>query len=712
MPLKLNDILKNIEFKGRKTVLEHEAYELLRELDLPISTYKVLHDEVDLDAYSPSDISSEEVVVKILSPDITHKTDVGGVKIVKNTKDNVASAYNKIISNIKEKVPNASIEGVIVEEKLNYTHELLVSLLYDPDIGYYLSLAAGGIFTEVFKDIATRVLPASKNDILSLIDELKYSAILHGARGYPKADVEALENILLTFNKSIEKLDPNNPKVEFILNELEINPLVYVPDKDGWYPIDALVNFRRKLKADIINLEPRTEGIEVILDPETVAVIGASEEKGKLGELVITNVIESGVRNVIPINPKRDTIKGLKAYPTILDYPGDIDIAVLAIPGKFVPDTIKQAIQKKVKLLVIISGGFAELDEQGKSLQETMASLIKDHPDTRAVGPNCLGFFVKDKLYTYPIPKERFQFPTPSISNVALLSQSGALSIFLSELMPNVGFKVVVSYGNMIDADEADFISLLADEDDIDVIALYSETARNARRIYNIANEVDKPIILLKGGKTEVGLKAASSHTASMTSNYEIFSQMLKQAGILEAKTFEEFRDYITIFSFLTGKKVYGNKVAIISNAGGMSVLAGDAVAKTTLKLADYEPKTLQTLKELAGGLINVSNPTDLGVGVDDKQFIEALDLLIKDITVDLIAFLPGLEPVSLNLDAFIPNLIHKIHESRKPIVVGFSNAPIFSKYIQMLEENRIPYYPTPERAIKALEVFASYYNK
>ena len=162
MPLKLNEILKNVEFKGRKTLLEHEAYELLRELDIPITTYKVIHDEVDLDAYSPSDIPSEEVAVKILSPDITHKTDVGGVKIVKNIKDEVVKAYNEILDNVKKTVPHASIEGVIVEEKLNYTHELLVSLLYDPDIGYYFSVAAGGIFTEVFRDISTRVLPVSK----------------------------------------------------------------------------------------------------------------------------------------------------------------------------------------------------------------------------------------------------------------------------------------------------------------------------------------------------------------------------------------------------------------------------------------------------------------------------------------------------------------------------------------------------------------------
>ncbi len=705
----LESFLREAFDAGRKTLLEDEAYAFLEILGIDIPKNYLLRKEKDINLYVNNKIDSEKLIMKIVSPDIHHKSDVGGIAVIPNMEEAIRSTYRTLIDKVKRRAENANIEGVLLCEWVDIEYELLLSVIRDDDFGYVLSTGLGGVNTEVFKDISMRLIPSNKNEYNKMVKELKSYKIFKGYRGSSPINldrlvdaIESISNITEYFSKESES--------DFFINEIEMNPFVSTAD-GRLLPVDCLMSFSQKTENEVqMQKEPVTKNLEYFIEPKSVAIVGATDEEGKLGQLIMTNVLDGEIEEVIPINPKRDKIMELPAYKSVKDVPKDVDLVVIAVASKYSPQVVKDCVEKGVKAIIIVGGGFGEYSEEGQTLEDEVRQSIKG-TDIRIIGPNCLGIYTsKGKLYTYAIPKDQFMFPDAAVHNVSLLTQSGALSIFLSELMMEVGFRAVVSYGNMLDVDMGDLVRFFDKDNSTDVIAIYAEGAKNGRKFFNAAMESEKPIIMIKGGRSKEGQKATISHTGSIAGDYDILRSAMKQSNCIESKNFEEFRDFITTFSFLNTKKVRSNRIAIISNAGGVGVLAADEIPNTCLELSRFEHSTREKIESYTGGLNKIGNPADLGVSVDDVSFVKSIEHLLDDVNVDAVVALPGLQPISLDLDRMFKNIIELTYKYDKPIVVGFSYTEKVKEHAERLERSRIPYFPTPERAIKSLSAFVYYH--
>ena len=304
--------------------------------------------------------------------------------------------------------------------------------------------------------------------------------------------------------------------------------------------------------------------------------------------------------------------------------------------------------------------------------------------------------------------------PEKEPNNVAVVTQSGAVGINLMLSMQNVGVRSFISVGNMIDkkTDYAALLKYLDKEKETEVIGLYVEGFKNGKRFYKTAKGLKKPIVVIKGGKSKAGSKATTSHTGSMAGNYAVAKAAFKQANLIEAETSQEFFDTIKIFSYMYKKKVKGNNIAIVSNAGGLGVLSADMVEKTNLKLAKYTDLTKEKLAKYYPDYLrnNVGdNPSDLGGGVNDEDFIKCLHIILEDQNVNGVVVSPGVETVPMREEPLVKNIIRLFKETKKPILVTMADSYHNRALMDMMEESNIPCYTSPEQGVKALNKFIAY---
>lgn len=290
-----------------------------------------------------------------------------------------------------------------------------------------------------------------------------------------------------------------------------------------------------------------------LFNVESVAIVGASKNEGKVGNIILKNFMESFKGKIFPVNPKYDEIYGIKCYKNLLEIDEKIDLVVVAIPAKEVPEIIRQAGEKKVKLVVVISAGFSETGEEGKKLDEEILKYSKYY-GVRILGPNGMGIYDPyNGLDTFFVEKNRLKRPPKG--KIALLSQSGAIALAVMEwlAMKNIGVSKIISYGNRIDLDEVDILKELREDENTKAIFIYLEGLKKGRGLefLKTVKELEKPVIILKSGKTKRGQIAASSHTASMAGNYEIYYNAFKQFGIIEAKNMREFMLYLKTITYI-----------------------------------------------------------------------------------------------------------------------------------------------------------------
>ncbi|AFK23289.1 acetate--CoA ligase family protein [Pyrococcus sp. ST04] len=456
------------------------------------------------------------------------------------------------------------------------------------------------------------------------------------------------------------------------------------------------------------------EQLKPFFEPRAVAIIGATNKKGKVGNVIFENFKrnkEKGIfkGNIYPVNPKLDEIDGYKVYHDVSELPEDTDLAVIAIPAPAVPETMRKIAEKGIKAVIIITGGFGELGEEGKRMEREILEIAKAH-GIRVIGPNCVGVYAPDTgVDTVFLPEEKMD--RPKSGPIAFISQSGAFAAAMLDwaTMAGIGIGKMVSYGNKIDVDDADLMEYFAQDDEIKVMTFYIEGVKDGRRFMEVAKRVTKikPIIALKSGRTEYGARAASSHTGSLAGQDVIYDAVFKQTGIIRAEDFEHMFDLAKAFAKCKLPK--GDRIGIITDGGGAGVMASDAVAKFGLKLAELSEDTIKFLRERFPPHAVVGNPTDVVGDTDAERYRLALEAFTKDPNVDAILVIVLFQVPLLDEEEVINIIADYAKKSEKPIVAVAMGGYKTDKYARMLEEKGVPVYPTPERGVRALAGLVRY---
>ncbi len=447
--------------------------------------------------------------------------------------------------------------------------------------------------------------------------------------------------------------------------------------------------------------------LEAFFTPQSVAVIGAARAPGKLGYGVLSNILQYGYSGkVYPINPKADEVLGLKSYPTVLDVPGPVDMVVIVIPNRFVPQVMEQCGQKGVKAAIIISAGFREAGMEGIKLERQVLDTAKKYK-IRVVGPNCLGI-----ISPYTPLNASFAAGMPPKGGIAFMSQSGALCTAILDwaLSEGIGFSHFVSLGNKADVDEVDLLQAWQEDENARVIIVYMEGLKDGQRFIRVARQVTqhKPVIAVKSGNTAAGSRAVSSHTGTLAGSERAYEAAFKQTGVLRADSIEHLFDYSLAFAYQPPLK--GINIAIVTNAGGPGIMATDALESSGLKLAALQPETIERLRQGLPAAANVYNPIDvIGDALTDR-YAHALKAALDDKNVDGVIVI--LTPqVYTQIEKTAEVIGRLAANTEKPVLGCFMGQQRVGPGIKILSQYSIPNYSFPERAVGAFKAMAEFWD-
>jgi acyl-CoA synthetase (NDP forming) len=689
--MQLTDLIEEIIARARREdrvfLLEHECKAILRDIGVPTTSWLVAKSEEE--AVSISEAIGHPVVLKILSPEISHKSDAGGVKLNLGRKE-VRGAYNELVTRFKDH----DVIGVSVQEMAQPGMEVIVGAARDTTFGSVLMFGLGGVFVEVLKDVSFRVIPVTEHDAQEMVEEIKGYQLLRGYRGQ-SADLASLRDILL----KVSDLVTAYPDIK----EVDLNPVFAYPQ--GSLVVDARLILHPSQSPPTLGGrfdDVSQTDLTAVFEPRSVAVIGASATPNKAGFNILHNLLTLGYEGqVYPVSLKADEILGLNAYAAVDQIPHQVDTAIIATPAGAVVDVMRDCARKGVQAVIIISSGFSEGSEGGKQLEDEVMAVARP-AGIRVVGPNTTGVFNAENNFTSSfIPVDKM-----TSGNVAFIAQTG---LFLGVLFEHIlssqhfGISKVVGLGNKADVDDADALEYLAGDAQTEVVAMYIEGLGDGRRFVRVAKEVTKerPIVVLKSGITEAGAEAALSHTASLAGRTEVFEAACKQAGLLRVHSFEEMLDVVKAFAFLSLPS--GNKVAVIHYTGAGCVVAADACQGEGIELAEFSPATLKAIKEITPAWHRVRNPVDLWPAIE-QHWVEtaygiAIEALLRDEAVDALVVnlfaMPG-------WDAYIPNF-DLLRASGKPVLFCVEgNEEMVRETVARIEGQGFPVYSQVHRAVSA----------
>lgn len=453
-----------------------------------------------------------------------------------------------------------------------------------------------------------------------------------------------------------------------------------------------------------------TEIIQKMLRPRSIALIGASREPKKLGHITLKNLIEGGFKGrIFPINPEAGEVLGLQVYQSVTKVPEAIDLAVLAVPAVLVPKVIEECGQKGIKAAIIISAGFREVGPQGEACeQETVKAAAKG--GTRILGPNCLGVINASENLDATISRVIDPKKLKS-GNIAFVSQSGAFgaSLYSWAQGKGIGFDKLISFGNMCDIDESDMFEYLATDEKTKVIVMYMEGVKDGRKFLKTAKKVSvvKPIVIMKIGRSSRGSKAAKSHTGALTGSNAIYEAAFKQSGVIKAANTTEMFDFAKAFA--TQPLPKGKKMVIVTNAGGPGVAATDACEEEGLELAEIDESTKKSIRTLIPSFASALNPIDTTPQVSPRVNGEIFKILLSRDTIDgAISIMVGSKPREYAEEVVNAHMCvaEKYH---KPVMFSWTAEKSAEDLIIKLEENGVPVYETPERAVRSMGALNRY---
>jgi 4-hydroxybutyryl-CoA synthetase (ADP-forming) len=446
-----------------------------------------------------------------------------------------------------------------------------------------------------------------------------------------------------------------------------------------------------------------TENIKnIFLSPTSIAIVGASERPG-VGKAIFLNIKNGYNGKIYPITPTSPSVFGIKAYKSVLDVGDDIDLAVVATPGKIVPSVMEEIGKKKIKASIIVSAGFREVDESGAKLEEMIKDIGK-HYGIRIIGPNCLGIM---SLTEQNLVNLTFLKITPKYGEIALVSQSGAICAATVEdaIAQGIGFSKVISMGNKVDMDENDILELLEDDPSTKVIVMYLEDIRDGRRFMNVAKRITfekrKPIIVLKAGRTPEGAKAAMSHTGALMGSDEIYESVFKQSGVIRVDTMQELFELATAFS--KQPLPAGNKgVVIVSNAGGPAIISTDSCSKYNLQMADISDSR-DFISKVIPPHGSSRNPVDIVGDADFNRFEKVLQEVLSNPNVGSVVTMCT-PSATLDYNELAKTIIKTSKNKGKTMLASLMGLAEGLENKQILSEGGIPHFMYAEPAIRTLE--------
>lgn len=442
--------------------------------------------------------------------------------------------------------------------------------------------------------------------------------------------------------------------------------------------------------------------LDPIFHPKSLALIGASDKQGKVGRMFMDRFLDTGFQTLYPVNPGTNEVLGLKAYPSVKDIPGPVDLAFVVLPPKAVLDTVRDCVSKGVKGIIINSAGFGEMGEQGKEVEKEMVRIAREG-GTRIIGPNCIGIYCPSSKLTFPMG------PGKESGSVGVVSQSGSLADHLTLIATHNGvkFSKAISCGNECDLNALDFFEYLGNDPETEIIASYLEGIKDGRKFNELIREIskNKPMIIWKCGASEAGARAAASHTGALAGSASVWEGVLKGAGVVRVNSLEEMLD--TLYAFYFQPLPVGRRVGIVSGPGGPAVGTTDACLSMGLEVPRLSEETKEKIRKIippAG--TSCENPIDLSLAsiVDKSIFSEVIRTVGCEDNIDMLLI------IGIGGKEFHEIIAETTRDMNKPVAVSFI-MPLETvvEDSKMYNESRIPLYSDPMRAAKALAKIAHY---
>jgi 3-hydroxypropionyl-CoA synthetase (ADP-forming) len=678
---KVQGIFDNIISSKDKVITEESAKEILSEYEIKVPRYALVTDVNE--SIKKANELGFPLVAKIVSPQILHKTDVGGIRVGLSSEEEVRQTFTDLYTRLSNQY---EVKGVLLEKMVPRGIELIVGLQNDSQFGPVIMVGLGGIYTEIFKDVVFRILPITNADATTMIEDLRGKQILKGFRGAEPINLEMLSDALVKIGKLGTDMAAYYESIDF-------NPVIAYPN--DYYVVDAKIILREKPNLEAISKSlPDSSYMDLFFNARSVALIGASPETGKVGNSVFESLVKHEYRGkVFPVNAKGyPEIMGIKAYRSLDEINEPIDVVVVTVDLKYVPDLLRSCGKKGIHNMVIISGGGKELGGERADIEQQIKEL-SSQLKVRIIGPNCIGIFNGENRLDCAFQGHQ-RMLRPKNGEVAFLSQSGTVGIAFMETSDAFGMSKLISYGNRSDVDEADMVWYLSEDPQTNVIGLYVEGLGDGRKFVNTAKKVikerNKPIVVFKNGRSDRGAKQAASHTGSLGGSYNIVKGAFDQIGIISVDSYEELTGSLKALTWQPIPK--GNRVAMVTNGAGPIIAAIDHFERLGLQLAQISEQTIRSFKDHYPATYVIGNPCDITGSANSDDYKYAIQAFMDDEKVDII--MPWFVFQDDPLEETIVDVLAAFQkQKRKPILVGAMGGPFTQQICKRIEDANVPTY-------------------
>ena len=710
-----------ISHSAKQALNESQAKKFLQKFGIPTVSETIAANSRD--AVEAARKIGFPVVLKGLGSSLLHKTERGLVHLNLLHAQDVKNAAQKITQEAKD-----DLEGFVVQPQIGGRREFVAGLFQDPQFGPVVMFGIGGVFTEAFSDVSFRLAPLTENDAAEMLNDIRGKALLGDFRGEDAVHQDELINTLM----GLSRIGETHPEI----SEIDINPLLATP-QGRIIAVDALVVTSNNVEETDFLPPIAPDAIGSLFYPKSVAIVGASAQIGKWGHTLMANTVSGGYKHPIyPVNPKGGTIAGLKAYRSLSEIPDDIGLAAVTIPAARVLDLIPEFRKKGIRNMLLISSGFAETGDDGRHLEQQLVEAARE-AGVLVLGPNTMGICnPHNNLYCTGSPV----MPRPG--STAMVAQSGNMGIQLLAFaeQQGIGIRAFCGSGNEAMMTIEDYLDGFEVDSLTRTVILYVESVKNGRRFFDSARRVGlkKPIVLLKGGRSEAGNRAAASHTGAMTSDIKIFEAVCRQAGIVLAQKPMDLLDLAAAFSSLPLPE--GRRAAIVTLGGGWGVVTADQCAEYGLEVPELSSQLVAKLDRMLPSYWSRSNPIDLVGDRDPSVPLIALEELMRwdgcDAVINLgimgrrimvkrfgqsvlksdpqydADFIAQVNQQYLKFETeYVEHIVRLMDKYQKPIL-GVSLLPDEKNqtlYRVSGSDFKGVFYPTPERAVKSVAKMADY---
>jgi acyl-CoA synthetase (NDP forming) len=714
-------IIADLKKRTKSDINESEAKKILHAFGVPVIREAVVSD------FDEAVLAAKEfgypVVVKGLGASLSHKTERNLVHLNLTDIEAIQKAVDTILSSAGDE-----LEGLLVQPQIYGKRELVAGLFRDNQFGPVIMFGIGGVFTEALADITFRLAPITESDAEEMLAEIRAKALLEKYRGEEAVDRDQLIQTLM----SLSRLAGELPEI----SEIDINPLVVSPD-GRLNAVDALMVTSNDHEEKITPPPVAPDAIGAIFYPKSIAFVGASAQMGKWGHMLISNTISGGYEGKIYlVNPNAKTIAGRRVYSSVLEIPEKIELGVVTIPAVKVLDLIPQFAQKQIQNMLLISSGFGETGKKGRELEAALVKAARKS-GILILGPNTMGICNPHiKFYCTGVPVK------PKAGSTGIAAQSGNMGVQLLAFaeQQGIGIRGFCGSGNEAMMSIEDFLDGFEVDTLTRTVMLYVESVKNGRRFFESALRLGrkKPIVLLKGGRSEAGHRAAASHTGALTSDTRVFDAVCRQAGIVKVDKPMEMLDLAAAFSSLPLPK--GNRAAIMTLGGGWGVVTADLCSEFGLDVPELSPQIVRQIDKILPPYWSRSNPIDL-VGEHDPSVPKAaLEVLLNWNDCDAVInlgivgrrlVLKQLGQSVLKTDPnYSPDFIKKVNQDFRKFEKNYIkhtvdlmkkyNKPVYGVSMLPDEKHQTVYpiknspfkgvfYPTPERAVNAFAKMFEY---